>query len=109
MAGFLAGCTDEVTFVVPGHAVVSGAYTKQTFTDLVERVMTRSQGTFREHVLDVFANDDHGVLLLQHEFDRDGEHREYRTAHICELRAGLIAGWTEHPGSLREFEEAWGT
>jgi len=64
-------------------------------------------GTFREDVLDVFANDDHGVLLLRHEFDRNGK-REYRTAHICELKAEKIAKWTEHPGSLAEFEAAWG-
>jgi hypothetical protein len=60
-------------------------------------------GTFQEHVLDVFANDEHGVLLLHHEFDRDGPHREYRTAHVCPLRDGRIAARTEQPGSVREF------
>ncbi len=66
-------------------------------------------GSFQKHVLDVFANDEHGALLLHHEFGRDGQHREYRTAHICQLRDGKSAGWAEHPGSLAEFEQAWGT
>jgi hypothetical protein len=57
----------------------------------------------------VFADDEHGVLLLHHEFDRDRRHREYRTVHIVEFRSGKIARWAEHPGSLREFEAAWGT
>lgn len=55
-----------------------------------------------------FANDDHGILLLLHRFTRDGVAREYRTAHIVEFRNGLIAKWVEDPGSIREFEEAWG-
>ncbi|MEA2471047.1 MAG: hypothetical protein QOE38_2046, partial [Thermoleophilaceae bacterium] len=62
LEGFLAGCSDDVTF-----------------------------GTFKEDVLDVFANDDHALMLLHHEFDREGTHREYRTAHILELRDGLIS------------------
>jgi ketosteroid isomerase-like protein len=108
LTGFLAGCTDDVTFTVPGNTAVSGVFTKDSFIDWIGGVIGSTGGTFQEHVLDVFANDDHGLRLLHHEFDRDGQHREYRTAHICELRDGRIATWTEHPGSLREFEDAWG-
>src|SRR5262249_10582545 len=106
--GFLEGCTDDVTFVVPGEAAVSGSFTKPTFMELIAPVMERSGGTFQEDVLDVFANDDHGVVLLLHHFDREGEHREYRTAHIVTFRDGRIATWEEHPGSIAEFEAAWG-
>jgi ketosteroid isomerase-like protein len=106
--GFLDGCTDDVTFTVPGNAAVSGAFKKPTFGELLAPVMERSGGTFQEDVLDVFANDDHGVLLLLHRFERDGEPRSYRTAHIIEFRDGKIASWEEHPGSVAEFEAAWG-
>jgi ketosteroid isomerase-like protein len=108
LAGFLAGCTDDVTFTVPGTTLVSGVFTKETFVPWISSVMAASAGTFREEVLDVFANDQHGVLLLRHEFDRGGK-REYRTAHICALSNGKIARWTEHPGSQAEFEAAWGS
>jgi ketosteroid isomerase-like protein len=108
IAGFLAGCTDDATFTVPGDAAVSGVVSKGTFEPWIIGVLTRTEGTFQEHVLDVFANDDHGVLLLHHKFEREGRHREYRTAHIVEFRDGLISRWEEHPGSLREFEDAWG-
>jgi len=57
----------------------------------------------------VLANDERGVLLLHHEFDRAGSHREYLTAHVCELRDGRISRWEERPGSLAEFAAAWGT
>ena len=108
LPGFLAGCTDDVTFDVPGDTSVSGAYTKATFVEWIGGVMGQTNGTFREDVLDVFGNDEHVLLLLHHEFDRDGAHREYETAHVCEMRDGLISAWREHPGSLREFEQAWG-
>ncbi len=109
LQAFLGGCTDDVTFTVPGNTPGSGNFTKATFVEWITGVLGQTGGTFQEHVLDVFANDDHGVLLLVHEFDRDGRHREYRTAHMCTFRGDQIASWTEHPGSLREFEDAWGS
>jgi ketosteroid isomerase-like protein len=109
LAGFLDGCTDDVTFTVPGNTPGSGTFDKQTFTDWIGTVMGPTAGTFQEHVLDVFANDEHGILMLRHEFDRDGVHREYLTAHAVLLRDGLISAWEERPGSLAEFESAWGT
>jgi uncharacterized protein len=109
LGGFLDGCTDDVTFTVPGNTPGSGTFTKDSFVAWITGVLGQTGGTFREDVLDVFANDDHGILLLHHEFDRDGQRRTYATAHVCELRDGLISTWEERPGSLREFEQAWGT
>lgn len=108
MPGFFAGCTDDSSFTVPGNALVSGVYTKTSFLAMLGNAMGRLGGTFEEHVLDVFANDEHGVLMLVHKFTRDGQPREYRTSHIVEFRDGQISKWTEHPGSLREFDDAWG-
>jgi hypothetical protein len=67
------------------------------------------RGTFQEHVLDVIANDEHGILMLHHEYDSDGQHREYLTAHAVRLRGGSISTWEERPGNMAEFEAAWGT
>ena len=109
LPGFLAGCTDDVTFTVPGNTPGSGQFTKATFLEWITGVIGPTNGTFQEHVLDVFANDEHGVLMLRHEFDREGKHREYLTAHAVQLRDGRISAWEERPGSLAEFESAWGT
>jgi ketosteroid isomerase-like protein len=108
LPGFLDACTDDVTFTVPGNAMPSGEFTKSEFMDWIVGVLGATDGTFREDVLDVFANDDHALLLLHHHFDRDGAHHEYETAHVCGLRGGRIASWREHPGSMKEFEDAWG-
>lgn len=108
LEGFLAGCTDDVTFHVPGDTPASGTFTKADFAVWIGGVMSTAEGTFQEHVLDVFANDEHGVLQLRHELDRAGSHRVYLTSHAVELDNGRISRWEERPGSLAEFEQAWG-
>jgi ketosteroid isomerase-like protein len=109
LPGFLDGCTDDVIFTVPGNTPGSGSFTKATFVDWITSVLGQTAGTFEEHVLDIFANDEHGILMLHHEFDRDGAHREYLTAHAVKLTGGRISAWEERPGSTAEFEAAWGT
>jgi ketosteroid isomerase-like protein len=108
LAGFLDGCTDDATFAVPGYAWPSGTHTRDEFIPWIEGVIGRTGGTFKEDVIDVVANDEHGVLLLVHSFERDGTRHEYQTAHLVELRGDRISRWIEHPGSMREFEAAWG-
>lgn len=73
-------------FTVPGNTPESGTFSNATFVDWITGVIGQTAGTFREDVLDVFANDEHGLLLLlHHEFDRDGLRRSYETAtsSIC--------------------------
>jgi uncharacterized protein len=108
LAGFLDGCTEDVAFAVPGYAWGGGTHTRDEFVPWIEATIARTGGTFREDIIEVVANDEHGVLLLVHHFDRDGQHYEYQTAHLVAFRDGKIARWTEHPGSMREFEAAWG-
>jgi ketosteroid isomerase-like protein len=108
LATFLAGCTDGVVFTVPGRAAVSGTFTKATFLDMARPMARADPGTFHEEILDVIANDDHGIVLLSHRLRRDGRRYEYRTAHVVRFSGGLIAAWWEHPGSPAELEAAWG-
>ncbi len=112
MPAFLAGCTDDVAFTVPGPNQItrgepSAVFSKDTFVDLVTPVMQLSGGTFSEEVVDVFANDEHGVLLLVHRLQRDGQPVEYRTAHAVQLRDGKVASWREWPGDTLGFSRAW--
>jgi ketosteroid isomerase-like protein len=61
LQGFLEGCTDDVTFTVPGNTLGSGTFTKETFAQRITGVMGQTGGTFQEHVLDVFGNDEHAL------------------------------------------------
>jgi ketosteroid isomerase-like protein len=108
LAGFLDACTDDVVFAVPGYASVSGTYRRDEFTEWITDAVARTGGTLKEDVVNVVANDEQGVVLIDTHFYRDGDHHEYQTAHFVEFRDDKVARWTEHPGSMREFEAAWG-
>jgi hypothetical protein len=73
---------------VPGAAPVAGSYTKATFPDLVMKVMGISAGTFGEALVDVVANDDHAVVILDQWMVRDGQRIEYRSDHIWGIKNG---------------------
>ena len=106
---FLDACSDDVVYTVPGNTLGSGKHSKADFNEWMGGVMAPTNGTFREEIVELAANDDSAILLLDHQFDRDGKHRQYFTAHVLRFKDGKISSWTEMPGSLREFEDAWGT
>lgn len=108
VAGFLAGFGEGAVFTVPGRAAVSGTFTKATFAGMARAASVADPGSFREDIVDVIANDEHGIVLLNHRLRRAGVAHEYRTAHVVTFSGGLIAAWWEHPGSLAELEAAWG-
>lgn len=109
LAGFLAHCTDDITFRVPGHTPVSGLFSREQFlSSFISTVMDITKGTFRETVTDVVANDTRGVVVAQHEFDRDGKRRHYNTLHLYRILHGKLASFEEFPEDLHAFEEAWG-
>jgi ketosteroid isomerase-like protein len=106
---YLAVCTPDFTFNVPGTAAVSGRFQgREQFLGMLGTVMQVSGGTFEETVHAVLANDEHGVVLAEHCFTRDGTPRAYNTAHIYHIRAGKLAECWEQPQDQAAFEAAWG-
>ena len=107
--GYLDYCTADITFHVPGRSPVAGTFTRGQFHDpFIRTVMERSGGTFRETLIDVLAGDDHGVVLLLHELEREGQPQRYSTAHVYRIREGKLASFEEYPQDLYAFDEAWG-
>jgi uncharacterized protein len=108
--GYLKPCTDDFTFNVPGRSAISGAYVgKQGLYELAGKAMAITGGTFQEDVEAVFANDLHAVVLARHRFERDGAPRDYRTAHVYEIREGKLAQCFEQPRDSGSFHDAWGS
>lgn len=108
LAGFLAGFTDDAVFTVPGGSAVSGTFTKATFAGMAHAASAAEPGSFREDIVDVIANDEHGIVLLNHRLRRAGVAHEYRTAHVVTFAGDRIDAWWEYPGSPSELEAAWG-
>jgi ketosteroid isomerase-like protein len=108
--GYLRACTSDFEFHVPGYGGLSGVWAgKQGLHDLAAKAMSLSGGTFQEEVEDVLANDRHAIVLARHRFTRDGSLKEYRTAHVYEVRGGQLARCFEQPRDSASFHGAWGS
>jgi ketosteroid isomerase-like protein len=108
--GYLRACADEFSFHVPGNGGISGVWAgKHGLHALAEKAMEISGGTFQEEVEDVLANDRHAVVLARHRFTRDGSAKDYRTAHVYEVRDGQLTRCFEQPRDPEAFHDAWGS
>lgn len=108
LAGYLTYCTENITFRVPGKSKVARTYTREQFiSPFVSSFMELSNGTFRETVTDVVANDHLGVVLATHESERNGRKFKYATAHIYRIKDGKLDSFEEYPADQYYFDEAW--
>jgi ketosteroid isomerase-like protein len=108
LASYLANCTPDITFRVPGRGVASGSFRRDEFiAPMISNVIEATAGTFREDVLDVVANDTRGVVLARHSFTRNGRTHAYNTAHVYRIVNGKLASFEEYPEDLYAFDEAW--
>jgi ketosteroid isomerase-like protein len=109
--GYLKHCTDDFTFNVPGRGGISGIYVgKQGLYELAGKAMAITDGTFHEEVEEVLASDQYAVVLARHRFTRNSASRDYRTAHVYEIRGGSkLAQCFEQPRDSSSFHDAWGS
>jgi len=108
LEGYLGYCMNDITFRVPGRSAMAGTYTReQFFSPFIGRVMELTNGSFKETVIDVLANDRRGVVLAEHEFERNGRKHVYRTAHLYRIHDGKLTDFQEYPEDLYAFDEAW--
>jgi ketosteroid isomerase-like protein len=71
--------------------------------------MAITDGTFSEEVEDVLANDEHAIVLARHHFTRQGASKDYRTAHVYDVREGKLVQCFEQPRDSASFHDAWGS
>jgi len=106
--GYLSACSEDFTFSIPGRGAIAGTFRGASgLNELAGKAMQGTDGTFREEVEDVLANERHAVVLARHEFTRSGRRHEYRTAHVYEVRNGKLTQCWEQPRDLHAFEKAW--
>lgn len=105
VATVLGQATDDITFHVPGHSLVAGDYSgEDEVLGFFGKLMGLSGGTFSIEVLDILANDEHGVTLTMERGKRDGKALENRAVHVWDIRDGKCAqfrGYNE--GAWDEF------
>jgi len=107
--GYLESCSEDFSFNIPGRGAIAGSWRgKEGLHELARKAMEVTGGSFREEVEDALANDQHVVVLARHRFTRDGQSRDYKTAHVYNVRDGKLAVCWEQPQDLSIFDEAWG-
>ena len=96
--------TDDIKFHVSGRSFVSGDYLgKDEVLGFFGKLMQLSGGTFHLEVLDILANDEHGVTLTMERGQREGKILANRAVHVWDIRDGKCArfrgyneeGWDE--------------
>jgi ketosteroid isomerase-like protein len=98
--------TDDIEFHISGRAPVSGEYRgKDEVLGFIGKLMELSQGTFRIEVLDILANDEHGVALTIERGQRQEKTLENRAVHVWEMRNGRYASFRGYNENV--WDEFW--
>jgi ketosteroid isomerase-like protein len=105
--GFLALCTSNITFHVPGTGLLSGTHTKDAFLAKLGPAMEAVKGSFREEVTRIVASDSHGAVVAAQRAERDGKAHQWKAVHWWRIENGKLAEFWEYTDDQTAFEAAW--
>lgn len=97
---FLAGCAEDLVLNVRGSAGRATLVPKPKIAEWSRSTRELAGDTFRSSVCFVLVDDKVGVVVLQHELERDGVRFHYDTVNRCILREDLIATWFCYPMNM---------
>ena len=98
--------SDDIKYHISGRSLVSGDYSgKDEVLGFVGKLMGLSGGTFHVEVLDILANDKHGVTLTMERGQRDGKTLENRAVHVWDIRNGKCAKFRGY--NEESWDEFW--
>ena len=107
LAGMIALCDESMVYKTHGASAISGTFDNATIGVHINLVVKLCKGTLKQTVVDVVANNDHGMSLISNSIDSNGKPVEFRTIHIWRIKNGKLISWDEYPGSEDEFNRAW--
>ena len=107
IAGFLAVCTPDVTFDIPGNGLLSGHLSKDAFLAKLGPAMSAVGGTFREEVLGMTVSDGAGAVLTAQRAERDGALHTWHSVHWWRFQDGKLAALRELIDDAAAFDRAW--
>ena len=93
MDPMLDSLTDDIDWHVSGASPLAGDYKgKAEVLEFFAQMTELYGGTLRLEVLDVLANDDHGVVLTRERGEHAGKAVEYGGVHRWDFRDGKAHG-----------------
>jgi ketosteroid isomerase-like protein len=105
--GFLALCTPDIRFRIPGDGLLSGHLSRDEFLAKLGGAMAAVGGTFHEEVLGIAVSDDSGVALTAQRAERDGTLHTWSSVHWWRFRDGKLAELHEFIDDAAAFDRAW--
>ena len=105
----LAGTfADDIAWHVPGRSAIAGDYHgKDAVMEYVRLRRELADDTFAISVLDVFANDEYGLVLASGSATRKGKRREWRAHGLYRFSDGRIAECWVLPEDQHQFDAIW--
>jgi ketosteroid isomerase-like protein len=106
MNPMLDSLTHDIQWHVSGPSPVAGDYSgKGEVVDFFAKMMELYGGTLRIDVIDVLANDDHGIVLTRERGEHAGKAVEYEGVHRWHFRAGECARFENYYDDA--YQEFW--
>ena len=83
---FLAFCTPDIRFRVPGSGLLGGDHSKEAFLERLGPAMQAVGGSFREEIVNLVADGENGAVLLAQRAERDGVVHRWSCVHWWRFR-----------------------
>jgi ketosteroid isomerase-like protein len=111
-AGDLAAVSDLLSDNIVWHSggsnILTGDYKgKEAVLGFFGLLMQESDGSFRNEIHDMLANDEHGVALVTMSATRDGKSFEGNLVHIFHMSDGNMTEFWAIPEDQSRYDEFW--
>ena len=99
---------DDVVWHVAGQSPVAGDYVgKEQVFGFFGKLQELSEGTSTVEVLDLLADDDHGIAIVIESATRNGRSFQGQAVHVLHLDDGKVTEfWDAHPDQYSS-DEFW--
>jgi ketosteroid isomerase-like protein len=99
---------DDILWHVPGDSPISGDYKGyDEVMGFFGRIMQETNGTLRNDVHDMLANDEHAVVLVDTSAQRGDKTLKARAAHVMHIKDGKITEFWNFTEDSTVFSDFW--
>ena len=100
--------SDDIVWHSGGSNVLTGDYVgKEAVLGFFGLLMQETDGSFRNDIHDMLANDEHGVALVTMSAARGGESFEGRMVHVFHMSDGKMTEFWAIPEDQSGYDEFW--
>jgi ketosteroid isomerase-like protein len=105
---FLSCCADDLVLTVRGTDPTSTYVPKVHIPDWYESMQSLTGAAVLSHVEVVRVAGISSIIVLRHEFERNGYQHEFEMVNICSFRRSHLATWSSYPLRLPNYAAALG-